>query len=37
MAAQALEALEERMTALETKVEQLEKAKEADKSDEEIP
>lgn len=37
MPVQTLEALEERMTALEAKMEQLQKAKEADKSDEEIP
>lgn len=37
MPAQTLEALEERVAAVETKLEELEKAKEADKSDEEIP
>ncbi len=37
MSTQTLEALEKRLTAVETKLEQLEKAKEADKSDEEIP
>ena len=37
MPVQTLEALEERIIALETKMEQLEKAKEGDKSDEEIP
>ena len=35
MPLQALEALEERMTVLEAKMEQLQKAKEPDKSDEE--
>lgn len=37
MSAQTLEALEERMTALEVKMEQLQQAREADKSDEETP
>ena len=37
MPVQTLEALEERVAAVETRLEQLGKVKEADKSDEEIP
>ena len=37
MPAQTLETLEERVAAVEIKLEKLEKVKEADKSDEQIP